>query len=112
MMDIGDTGGTDIYELTSLKDGTLFDLANTGHPQKIAWTKPGSNFAVLVLPVTANQMPNEARHLAGLFGRRVRAALVDNLDHAQARAAGREVAQDFLAFQPVDRRELPVVEGV
>jgi hypothetical protein len=63
MVDIGDTG-TDVYELTNLKQGIDFDLKNTGEPQRIAWTKPNSNFAVLVLPDNYGEIRNSNQ----LFG--------------------------------------------
>jgi hypothetical protein len=54
--DVGNKSGSDIYELTSAKDGIRFKLKQTGatwattEAQQIAWTKPGSLLAVLVLP--------------------------------------------------------------
>jgi hypothetical protein len=64
MVDIAETGGTNIWQLTSVKHGILFDLKNTGKPQRIAWTEPGGTFAVLVLPDANGEIKNSNQ----LFG--------------------------------------------
>jgi hypothetical protein len=58
-----DTAGTG-FDLTSAKDGVVFDFFGTGKPIRISWTAPGSKNGWLALP-EADGMIHSARDLFG-----------------------------------------------
>jgi hypothetical protein len=70
----------------------------------------GMTRAVLVLPLAAQQVADEAGHQAGLFRGGVGIPLMGDLKDAQPCPRGRDLAEDLLALEPADRREFPVIE--
>jgi hypothetical protein len=61
-----DTGrGRAQYHLTSAENGVVFDIAANGEPVKIAWTRPDSDVAFLVLDRNGNRQIDNGLELFG-----------------------------------------------
>lgn len=55
----------DGYELTTVADGVVFDLAGNGRPQRVAWTAAGSDDAFLALDENHNGRIDDGHELIG-----------------------------------------------
>jgi hypothetical protein len=63
-----DTAG-DGYQLTSVEDGVRFDLDADGYPERVAWTRPGSDDAFLVMDRNGNGRIDDGSELFGNYTR-------------------------------------------
>ncbi len=61
IVDIGGAG----FDLTSWQEGVVFDMNNDGVPERVAWTRPESGNALLVLDRNANGKIDNGSELFG-----------------------------------------------